>query len=44
LKFKKLNIYPYVNLKTKYIFKENNILIKIDLDYIPMENIEIQLH
>ncbi len=28
LKFKKFNIYPYVNLKTKYIFKENNILIK----------------
>ncbi len=36
LKFKKFNIYPYVNLKTKYIFKRNNILIKIDLDYIPM--------
>ncbi len=28
LKFKKFNIYPYINLKTKYIFKRTNILIK----------------
>jgi len=28
LKFKKFNIYPYLNLKTKYIFEDYSILLK----------------
>jgi len=28
LKFKRLNIYPYINLKARYIFDDNRILLK----------------
>jgi len=28
LKFKDFNIYPYLNLKTKYLFEDSNILLK----------------
>jgi len=28
LKFKKLNIYPYLNFKTKYLFEDKSILLK----------------
>jgi hypothetical protein len=28
VKFKKLNIYPYLNFKTKYLFEDKNILLK----------------
>jgi hypothetical protein len=28
LKFKKFNLYPYLNLKTKYLFEDSNILLR----------------